>query len=641
MRTFSLVPVSLCGVAALVGIASCGDAEGGTATNPHGSAGQSGGAGGQAGGAGQAGSAGLAGGAGQSGAAGQAGTAGQGGVAGQGGAAGGAGTAGQAGAPACSAGYSDCDSSAANGCEIHSDVDPKNCGACANVCPSGACEGGLCTKILYAPYVMKNWGSSVSGTTQWSAPYVGNPNAAAASVTVTVHRVDSDAVLHTFNKSIPAYAQWSGYADTDWQAIPNTSATGALGWVEVRSTSDLVATNWIDFRQGGVYNGPLTRRDVEPFTAKLSAENATWAFLKNWPSPSAGDTTHTQWTTIAVVNPLETAATATVRVYDRSTGNLITSFNKTIQPRQWWNAYGDSDWGNAGAASDFAWVSVASTAPLFGVDRWTFREGSASNSPVTLFDDANMAGEPLKDQFATLYVKRWSSGSGRTQWSYLAINNPNDSAASITVTVHSTDGSGLLAQFTKSIPAHAMWWSVGDPMWTGITESDTTNHRSLGWIEVTSDVAVVGSNVIDIVSGTNDTDQLFIRDINRMTKSATTSYASVYLRNWATEGTDTQFSSLVVTNANNAPVTLTVTVHRVDTGAVLSTFTKTIPAGAWWNSYADTDWDGVPDTMAGASIGWVTLSATAPVSGTLRYRRADSTGSLVVVDDHPLLIVGD
>ena len=43
--------------------------------------------------------------------------------------------AGVCGVGSCSAGFSDCDKSAANGCEINTLSDVKNCNACGNVCP--------------------------------------------------------------------------------------------------------------------------------------------------------------------------------------------------------------------------------------------------------------------------------------------------------------------------------------------------------------------------------------------------------------------------------------------------------------------------------------------------------------------------
>ena len=50
---------------------------------------------------------------------------------------------------ACNAGSADCDGNAANGCEVSSDTDASNCGACGNACAlanaASVCKAGACT----------------------------------------------------------------------------------------------------------------------------------------------------------------------------------------------------------------------------------------------------------------------------------------------------------------------------------------------------------------------------------------------------------------------------------------------------------------------------------------------------------------
>lgn len=62
--------------------------------------------------------------------------------------------------PSCSAGYGDCDSSRANGCETPLDT-VSNCGTCGNVCPANGgtpqCNSGVCTTVcdLTGLYALK------------------------------------------------------------------------------------------------------------------------------------------------------------------------------------------------------------------------------------------------------------------------------------------------------------------------------------------------------------------------------------------------------------------------------------------------------------------------------------------------------
>src|SRR5262249_7711116 len=57
----------------------------------------------------------------------------------------------------CSAGYSNCDGNASNGCEVHSDSDLSNCGACGHVCNStngsATCTNGTCGIVCATGYL--------------------------------------------------------------------------------------------------------------------------------------------------------------------------------------------------------------------------------------------------------------------------------------------------------------------------------------------------------------------------------------------------------------------------------------------------------------------------------------------------------
>ena len=63
----------------------------------------------------------------------------------------------------CSTGWANCDGSPANGCEIFTTTDPKNCGACGHDCLGGVCQNGQCQPIVLASGTYP-WGVAVDNT---------------------------------------------------------------------------------------------------------------------------------------------------------------------------------------------------------------------------------------------------------------------------------------------------------------------------------------------------------------------------------------------------------------------------------------------------------------------------------------------
>ena len=61
----------------------------------------------------------------------------------------------------CNAGFADCDGNYANGCEVNTNTDTKNCGACGKVCPavlnaSATCAAGVCGFTCNAGFTLCN-----------------------------------------------------------------------------------------------------------------------------------------------------------------------------------------------------------------------------------------------------------------------------------------------------------------------------------------------------------------------------------------------------------------------------------------------------------------------------------------------------
>ncbi|MFH1176956.1 MAG: hypothetical protein V1750_06075, partial [Acidobacteriota bacterium] len=84
--------------------------------------------------------------------------------------------------------------------------------------------------------------------------------------------------------------------------------------------------------------------------------------------------------------------------------------------------------------------------------------------------------------------------------------------ATLTLKVHKSDGSGLLQTLTKTAPALGWFNTYGDADWLAIPDSDPTNGRSLGWIEVTSSQPVFGIERIRVVNGSTYNAPLLLLD---------------------------------------------------------------------------------------------------------------------------------
>ncbi|WP_437293082.1 hypothetical protein [Sorangium sp. So ce426] len=263
-------------------------------------------------------------------------------------------------------------------------------------------------------------------------------------------------------------------------------------------------------------------------------------------------------------------------------------------------------------------------------------------------DDDGTMDEPLGSaqqsiassthQFAGDYLKNVPTTDGRTQWSSVVINNPNPTPATVTLTIHRNDGTGTLAVLSKTIPARGWYNSYGQPDWLGATETDPVNHRSTGWIELTSDVPVVANNRLDVRTGTtfNSPVALF-NDAPFLNSPSLRLFSPYFLRNWPTGMSGvTQWTDVTVNNPNAAPAHVTVRVHKIDGSGVHATRNVTVPAKGSWSSYGKPEWLNIPPTDPGngGAIGWIEVLSDAPVVASSRLaKRSGAT-----YDASPLLL---
>ncbi|WP_437725220.1 hypothetical protein [Sorangium sp. So ce861] len=369
-------------------------------------------------------------------------------------------------------------------------------------------------------------------------------------------------------------------------------------------------------------------------------------YLKNMPTTDG----RTQWSDVVINNPNPTPAAVTLTVH-RNDGaqpplGVITT---TIPAHGWYNSYGRAEWIHGVGETDpvnhrsSGWLELTSDVPVVATHRATVRTGGTHSSPVSLFNDVPFLDSPAQRLFSAYFLRKWPSGmSGATQWTDVTVNNPNTAPVCVAVRVHRIDGSGVHAALNLTVPAKGSWSSFGKPEWLGILPTDSASGGAIGWIEVLSDAPVVASSRIAVRSGpTFDAPPVLLEDAGFQAATSQAPSASLFLKGapagglTGSSGTITQWSNPVIVNPNPTPTTINVVVRRPD-GSVpgFGSFTKTIPAMGWWNSYADTSWSSVA-----SATGWTEITASQPVFGVNRLTFRDGgaySSPLKLFDDEPL-----
>jgi hypothetical protein len=101
----------------------------------------------------------------------------------------------------------------------------------------------------YAPLVVRNWTSVITGYTQWTDLFFSNPNSTSVSITITVYSANlgggyiNGQELKTMAKTIPGHGWLNTYGDSDWD-LPDNSGSGVvrtLAWAVVTADEPIVA----------------------------------------------------------------------------------------------------------------------------------------------------------------------------------------------------------------------------------------------------------------------------------------------------------------------------------------------------------------------------------------------------------------
>jgi len=500
----------------------------------------------------------------------------------------------------------------------------------------------------FASYYLKNV-PTTDGRTQWSSVVINNPNPTPATVTLTIHRNDgAQPPLGVLTKTIPARGWYNSYGDAAWLGVTETDTVNhrTTGWVELSSNVPVVANNRLTVLAGTAYSSPVSLVNDAPFLKSPSQRLLSAYFLRNWPT---GMLDRTQWTDVTVNNPNAAPAYITVRVHKSDGSGVHATLSRTVPAKGAWSSYGEAGWlgipptdaGNGGA---IGWIEVLSDAPVVASSRVVIRNGHSYNSPPVLIDDAGFQASTAQAVRAPLFVKSWPVSGTITQWSHPLVVNPNPTPTTVNIVVRRIDGGPDLASFTRTIPAMGWWNAFGDASWTNVTNSDAPNSRSIGWTEITSSQPVFGSNRVMFRDGSAVSSPFTQFDDEPLVQTtASQLFASFYLKKWRADGASqvTQWTDLVVNNPNTYPVTITVRIHKVDGSGDLTFFTRQIPARGAWRSSGEPQWLSLPDSdpANGRSVGWVEVTASAPVVAVNRVnlRNGDTASSPITLFEDTVL----
>ena len=202
----------------------------------------------------------------------------------------------------CDPGRADCNGELDDGCELDTDIDPVNCGACGRDCLGGACSGGACEVLVLSTQPNAPWGIDNDGAYLYWSNRLALGSISRQPITdafpppqpeflVQSEPWPADVLVHAGN------LYWN--ADMEIRTAPAAPPTAAATFSPATCQSTLAATNthlfWgeVDFPAGCTSDEGL-------FAAELATGSATqpprFSQLQAFVMGVAADGDHVYWT---------------------------------------------------------------------------------------------------------------------------------------------------------------------------------------------------------------------------------------------------------------------------------------------------------------------------------------------------------
>ena len=278
----------------------------------------------------------------------------------------------------------------------------------------------------------------------WTGIGFANPNSTQANVTLTAYNQTGTPIGNS-TITLPANGQ-KAFLVKDELGVSGT------GWIGAESDQPIVGLEIF----GNIATGQITGVQASPYPA------ITLYF-------SHFDTTAAWWTGIALANPNSTQANVTLTAYNQS-GTEIGSSTITL-PANGQTVFEVKD-PPLSVSGTTGWIRVEADQFIVGLEIL----GSITSGGLAGLVASNAVWNNLAfSHFDT--TAAW--------WTGIALANPNDSSASITLTAYDQSGTGI-GNSTITLPANGqMFFQVKDQM----------SVSGTGWINAISDQPIVGLEI--------------------------------------------------------------------------------------------------------------------------------------------------